>query len=76
MFTFSMIPVGIYLYGYFVSYIIGREFPGNDDYPPGPFGYGYLLYTHAVSTIYAVMFPLNQWLADGLLVGPLLSSVA
>ena len=54
-----------------VSYVDNREFPN------GP-----LIYEYSVTTktaLFAVpnfMLPLNQWLADGLLVSPALNSVA
>ena len=51
-----------------VSYVEDREFPGDDESPPGPAGYQYFTYTSATSGFSRVMFPLNQWLADGILV--------
>ena len=51
-----------------VSYIDNREFPGNDALPPGPLGYQYLIYSKAISIVPNLMFLLNNWLADGLLV--------
>ena len=58
-----------------LEYIDNREFR-NDKYPPGPMGYDYLLSFKATITVFNVMFPLNQWLTDGLLVSPSLNSVA
>ena len=59
-----------------VIYVNYREFPGNDEFPPGPLGYDSILSTKAAGIVLAVMFPLNQWLADGLLVGLIRNSVA
>ena len=54
-----------------IEYINNREFPGNDESPwPGPIGYDDLLAFNATTTVFYAMFPLNQWLADGLLVSP------
>lgn len=50
-----------------VSYIDNRDFPGNDELPPGPLGYQYLVYSKAISIVPNLMFLLNNWLADGLL---------
>ena len=51
-----------------ISYVDNREFPGNDELPPGP--NGYQLFTAFLPTTFvpAVMFIINHWLADGLLV--------
>ena len=57
-------------------YINNRGFPGGGKYPPGPIGYIYIISTEATTTVLNVMFPLNQWLADGLLVGPISNLVA
>ena len=51
-----------------ISYIDNREFPGNDELPPGPLGYQYLIYSKAISVAPNLMFLMNNWLADGLLV--------
>jgi len=50
-----------------ISYIDDREFPGNDALPPGPLGYQYLIYSKPISIAANLMFLLNNWLADGLL---------
>ena len=68
MFSLLTIPFGIDLIDASLCYVNNREFPGNDKYPPGPIGYWGTLNTKATATIFYVMFPLNQWLADGLLV--------
>ena len=76
LFLFLTIPVGIELNNLFIDYINNREFPGNDEFPPGPIGYDDLLNTKATTIVFTAMFPLNQWLADGLLVSPISNSVA
>jgi hypothetical protein len=69
MFLFLIIPVGINLNHYSLEYINNREFPGDEEQPPGPIGYYYVLSTNTINTVFLAMIPLNQWLADGLLVG-------
>ena len=69
MFTFLTIPTGIGLNFSSTCYINNRGFPGDDKYPPGPIGYYHVLQTEATNIVFTIMFPLNQWLADGLLVG-------
>lgn len=59
-----------------ISYIDNREFPGNDALPPGPLGYQYLIYSKAISIVPNLMFLMNNWLADGLLVSFVFSSVS
>lgn len=52
-----------------ISFIDNREFPGvGDVLPPGPIGYQYSIYSKAISVVPNLMFLLNNWLADGLLV--------
>ena len=58
-----------------ISYIDNREFPGSDTLPPGPLGYQYLIYSKSISVVANLMFLLNNWLADGLLVSSASSSV-
>ena len=59
-----------------ISYIDNREFSGNSDQPtPGPIGYQLLINSKGISVVSSAMFILNQWLADGLLVGFLLESM-
>ena len=53
-----------------LSYINNREFPGFEGLiPPGPYGYQLSISPEAISIVPNVMFLLNNWLADGLLVG-------
>jgi RsiW-degrading membrane proteinase PrsW (M82 family) len=51
-----------------ICYIDNREFPGTDDYPPGPFGYLLSIYSEPLNVVASIMFLLNTLLADGLLV--------
>ena len=74
LFLFLTIQKGIGFYNLSIEYINIREFPGNDEFPPGPTGYNGLLDLKAGITLANAMFPLNQWLADGFLVSPILSS--
>ena len=76
LFLFLTIPVGISFDDLSIEYIDNREFPSRVKYPPGPIGYNDLLGLKATTTVLDAMFPLNQWLADGLLVSPILNSVA
>ena len=76
LFLFLSIPVGIEFDSLSILYINNREFPGDDESPPGPIGYDDILGSRATYIVLFTMFPLNQWLADGLLVSPILNSVA
>ena len=69
MFLVLTIATGIGLSYSSICYIDNREFPGGGGYLPGPFGYNSFLITTATTIVYNLMFPFNQWLADGLLVG-------
>ena len=52
-----------------IAFIDNREFPGvGDVLPPGPMGYQSFIYSKAISIVPNLMFLLNNWLADGLLV--------
>ena len=68
LFLFLTIPAGISLNYLSIEYINNRGFPGNNECPPGPLGYDLGLGAKATTTVFDFMFPLNQWLADGLLV--------
>ena len=77
LFLFLTIPIAINRYLTSAGYIDGRNFPGTDDTPPGPFGYGYTFAPNVpIMVIHNVMFPLNQWLTDGLLVSTVPSEIA
>ena len=59
-----------------ISYIDNRQFPGvGSMLPPGPLGYQFLIYSKAISISRSLMFLLNNWLADGLLVSSVFSSI-
>ena len=68
MFLFITIYTGTTLYIHSNSYIDDREFPSTFLLPRGPIGYQFLIYSDAVSIVPFIMFILNNWLADGLLV--------
>ena len=54
--------------------INNREFTGSGSLStPGPFGYQIFVYSWVISFIPDIMFLLNTWLADGLLVSSLLN---
>ena len=77
MFSFVTVFTALNLNFLSISYIDNREFPGIlNGVPPGPIGYQYYLYNNATGIISTMMFLLNNWLADGLLVGPMSSLVA
>ena len=75
MFSFFTIPLGIILNMTSLSYVSNREFTGGAGIFPGPFGYSGSVYNW-VTILFDSMFPLNQWLADGLLVGSVSNPVA
>ena len=52
-----------------ISFIDNREYAGDGDtIPPGPLGYQLFIYSKAITIVPNLMFLLNNWLADGLLV--------
>ena len=58
-----------------VSFIDNREFPGVEGVlPPGPLGYLWFN-SRVLCTVPNLMFLLNNWLADGLMVGSLFDVV-
>ena len=58
-----------------ISYIDNREFSGAKSVSdPGPYGYQLLIETEAVYIVPNLMFLLNNWLADGLLVSYLFNA--
>lgn len=68
LFLVLTIHISVDQYAALLELIENRNFPGTETLPPGPIGYDA---THSSLTpfaIYIVMFPLNQWLSDGLLV--------
>lgn len=59
-----------------ISYIDNRNFPGIEGaIPPGPLGYMMSIGAKATALVPNVIFPLNGWLADGVLVSPSLGIV-
>ena len=73
MFSFVTVLAGMGLNLASISYIDNREYPGDisKSLSPGPLGYQNLIRHTALSIIPNLMFFLNNWLADGLLVGSL-----
>ena len=76
LFSFLTMAFGIGLNELSIIYINYREFRVNTEVVSGPLGYKGHLITDAGSLLLDVMFPLNQWLADGLLVCPVSNLVA
>lgn len=72
MFSIVTVYTGMYLNLQSISFIDNREYAGSDGgLPPGPIGYQHLIYNKPISFSPHIMFMLNTWLADGLLVSPL-----
>ena len=72
MFSFVTISTGMVLNAESVAYIDNREFPGVEGaYPVGPMGYQAFIRSRPLGMIPSLMFFLNNWLADGLLVSSL-----
>ena len=70
MFAFVTIATAINLDLLSVCYVDNEAFPGIDGVVfPGPLGYQVLIYSKAISIVPSILFLLNTWLADGLLVG-------
>ena len=69
MFSFVTVYTATNLDIQSISYIDNRNFPGiKGVLPAGPLAYQLLILPEAVSVVSDVMFLLNSWLADGLLV--------
>ena len=76
MFTFVTVYTAFTLNIQSISFIDNRNFPGvGDVLPPGPVGYQFYIYSKPMGIVPNVMFLLNNWLADGLLVSLVLNSV-
>lgn len=76
MFSIVTIYTAVTLNIQSVSYVDNREFPGIDGVlPPGPLGYQYLTRSKAIGVVPIVMFLLNNWMADGLLVSSMFHSI-
>ena len=76
MFAFVTVFTAMNLNVQSIAFIDNREFPGIEGVvPPGPLGYQWFIYSRALSVTPNVMFLLNNWLADGLLVGSFLGAI-
>ena len=77
MFAFATVATALSLDLQSISCTDDRNFPGfRDGSAPGPLGYQLLVYSRAINVVPNLMFLLNQWLADGLLVSSVFGSVA
>ena len=75
MFSLVSIQIAVVAYFHSISYIDNREFPGIvGEVSPGPIGYSVFVSNETFITLCNVMFFLNAWLADGLLVSSLLDT--
>ena len=80
MFSFVTIPAAAKLNLQSLSYVEYRRFPGEyrqfpgGVLPPGPLRYQVVVNYEPPETYFRSMFPLNQWLADGFLVGSVSNS--
>ena len=71
MFSFVTIYTALNFQLQSISYINNREYPQE-----GPFGYQFFVESKPINVVPNIMFMLNNWLADGLLVSSMQSSVA
>ena len=72
MFSLATVLTGMDLDIQSISHIDNRNFPGvKGKFPPGPYGYFMSIYYKPINFIPTAAFVLTNWLADGLLVGPL-----
>ena len=69
MFSFTTVFIVTTIYVHINDSIDNRNFPGDDVFPPGPFGY-LLSNPDAVYLVSLVPLVLNSWFGDGLLVCP------
>ena len=76
MFSLATIGTAMGLNLQSISRIDNRAFPGGGQFSPGPLGYKQLVFNKAISIIPNLVFPLTQWLADGLLVRLVLNQVS
>jgi hypothetical protein len=68
MFSLLTIALAIGRNVHSISFVDYRGFPGTEGLPPGPIGYESTIWSDVSSVVSVLAFPLNQWLADGLLV--------
>ena len=74
MFSVATVLTGMDINVLSIAHIDNRDFPGVDGlYLPGPYGYYESIYFKPINLIPTAAFVLNNWLADGLLVGSLLT---
>ena len=79
LFLFLTLPVAADIWIPSTEFVDHRNFPGTGGQslgPTGPIGYDQVIGETAINPALNVMFPLNQWLSDALLVRFLLNSVA
>jgi hypothetical protein len=76
MFSFVTVYTAMSLDIQSISYIDNRGFSDDAVGGPGPLGYQTLIFSEAINIVPNTMFLLNNWLADGLLVGSVSNSVA
>ena len=77
MFSLATIQIAVGAHFQSISYIDNREFPGLvGAISPGPIGYSVFVDHEALDILSLVIFFLNAWLADGLLVSSLLDVVS
>jgi len=71
MFSIATVLTGMALNLESISHIDNREFPGVEgEFPPGPIGYQLSIWSGVLVIPPRLMFLLNNWLSDGLLVCP------
>ena len=75
MFTVVTIYTAINLHIQSISYIENRDFPGTDKLPPKPLGYQSFIYFEPIYVVTNVMFVLNNWLADAMMVSSMEKSI-
>ena len=69
MFSLGTVHTALDLNFLSVSYVDNREFPGVEGmYVPGPMGYQGTVSLKPINVVPYATFPVNSWLADGLLV--------
>jgi hypothetical protein len=74
MFSLATVFIGMTLDIQSICDVDNRLFSGSEILPPGPLGCQILTYTKAIGIVPSVVWLVNQWLADGLLVSSMSSS--
>ena len=69
MFSLATLCTAMNLHLQSISYIDNREFASEEGLYPGPIGYFDSLYSDVLNVVPNVALCLNNWLADGFLVG-------